>query len=482
MTSTTIRTTPGVSRHLWTALFLAIGIAFVALTDASTVHVTAPLACGVAAAALFFWALWCRRYPLVPWFEVGAVYLTVVTLYMAYPLIGYLALGQVYTPLNDSRLTQLQPGPEEVGSIGWLYVWHLVSFALTYLIVRGRTRIRSAPLRRPGTPVFIAVVAIYLAIEGFVIFLGLFYNIGAQSYAETYLAVRRLPLLFAQLANHLSGIKYVLSIMLLAALFSRYSTSKPIIAAWIVVSGAVTMARLGSRTQLVLLVLSAAMMYHSVVKPLSPRVVLSIAATGLTGFIVFGILRNGMMLPGGGIAWNPFVYASEFENLFANGVHLARVKDSIPELPMAFYLADFAALVPQQFAPFVKVDRADWYVVTFFPEYAAIGGGLAFGTIAEVILTGGWISAVARGMVLGIAFGALHRFYVRHMDRFWVFVFYVWVTTLSYQTFRNSTFALLVLIAFRFLPALLVVNILARMLKRSTHRDPGPVVAGAARA
>lgn len=135
-------------------------------------------------------------------------------------------------------------------------------------------------------------------------------------------------------------------------------------------------------------------------------------------------------------------------------------------------LADVAALVPQQLAPFTKFDRADWYVNRFFPEYAAMGGGLAFGTIAEVVLTGGWISAALRGLALGFLLAALHRFYTRHAHRFWVFVFYVWVTTLSYQVFRNSTFALLVLIVYRFVPALLLVNIVASGIRRAVRVAP----------
>jgi hypothetical protein len=58
----------------------------------------------------------------------------------------------------------------------------------------------------------------------------------------------------------------------------------------------------------------------------------------------------------------------------------------------------------------------------------------------------------------------------------------VWITTLSYQAFRNSTFALLVLFVYRFLPALVAVNLLALAIKRfgaANSRAPGTVAAEA---
>lgn len=460
------RPSAGLSRHAWPVLLLLIVGGAAAFSTADTAQITVPLATGLLASCAFLWALWSRRYPLVPWFEIGAIYVAVVSLYMAYPLIGYLVLEGKYTPFNDMRLINAKPTTAEVGSIAWLYVSHLVAFAATYLFVRGRTRIPSQSLRRPRLPTFVALVATYVAIEGFLLFLGLFYDTGADSYAGRYLAARQLPLVLAQLLNHLTGIKHVLSVMLMAALFSHYPRSRPIIVGWIVLAGVVSVARLGSRTEFVLLVLTAVMMYHFVVRPLSPRAVITAALAGLAAFIAFGIIRGGALSGGTAAGINPFAYASEFENLFGNAVHLSRARDSIGSLPLAFHLADFAALVPQQLAPFTKIDRADWYVSRFFPDYAAGGGGLTFGSIAEAVLSGGWISAAVRGFALGFCFAKLHRLYVRRADRFWVFVFYIWAATLAYQSFRNSTFYLLVLIAFRFLPALVAVNLLAALLKR----------------
>jgi len=458
---------PSVPGYIWPLIVAVITVAFLATTDGRTLFVTVPLTAGLLVSAGFLWVLWQRRRGSVPWFEIGAVYVAVVALYMVYPLAGFLALGQTYTPWNDARLVMMQPRADEIGRIAWLYVCHLVAFAGVYLTVRGRLPRQAVPLSRPRLSFFIAVVIVYVSIEAFGMFLGLFYNTSADTYLGTYLAARRLPLLFAQLFNHLNGVKYVLSLMLMAALFSRYPASKPVIAGWLVIVGVITIVRLGSRTEVVLLILSAAMMYDMVVRSIRPRLVIAVAVVGLLGFVASGAARNGATV-GGRAGLNPFAYANEFENLFTNAVHLDRMRPTIGELPMAFYVADFAAVLPQQFASFTKIDRADWYVNRFFPAYAMVGGGLAFGTISESVLTGGWLSALAAGAALGFCFAKIHRLYVRRSDRFGVFVMYVWVTTLSYQSFRNSTFSLLVLFAYRFVPAVVLVSLVAMALRPAT--------------
>jgi len=462
---------PVVSRYVWPAALLIVLATFVAATTTKTIAVTAPLSAALLISILFYWVLWRRRRQVLPWFEIGAVYVAAVTLYTAYPLVGFLAIDGNYVVTNDIRLWLLQPSAQQVGAIAWLYVFHLAAFVAVYLVVRGRLPLVRRPLLQPSLAVFIAVGALYLIIQAFTIFVGLFYDTSASNYLETYLVYRRLPLLVAQAFNHLNGMKHALAMALLAALFSRYPRSRSVIAWWIVVTALITLTRLASRTELVLLVMASAMMYHLVVRPLSLRFVLVVAAIGLTGFTAFGVLRNAL-LPSGGFWSNPFAYASEFEILMGNAIDLAQkqLTGSLGILPDGFHWADLTGLVPQQFAPFQKVDPADWYVHTFYPEYAAQGGGLAFGTIAEAVLTGGWVSAAARGAALGFCFAEIHRFYEYHSDRYWVLAAYVWFATLSYQAFRNRTFILLLLFVYRFLPVMITVKVLVTMLNRAARQ------------
>lgn len=474
---------PVVSKYVWPLAVLLILAACIAATNPQTLPVTAPLSIALVLSTLFYRVLWKRRRGVMPWFEIGAVYVTVVTLYTAYPLVGYLVLDGHYVVTNDNRLWVMQPTAQEVGQIAWLYVCHLASFVAAYVIVRGRLPLVQRPLRSPTMAVFVAVGSLYLIIQGFTIFVGLFYNTSANSYLESYLVQRRLPLLVAQAFSHLNGMKHALAVVLLAALFSRYPRTRSIIIWWIVVTALVSVTRLASRTELVLLILTAAMMYQLVVRPVSLRFVFAMAGLGLIGFTVFGVLRGGF-LPSGRFSFNPFEYASEFEILMGNALDLARMQSlgSLGVLPDGFHLADLTGLVPQQLAPFKKVDPADWYVTTFYPIFAAQGGGLAFGTIAEAVLTGGWVSAAARGAALGFCFAKIHRFYVKHASSYWILAAYVWLATLSYQSFRNRTFILLLLFVYRFLPAMIAVKVLVTILNRAARHVRIPLPGRFARA
>lgn len=452
----------------WPTTALGAGILVALLTvDSGTAPVVAPLTATLASALLFILLLARRRRGDLVWFEIGLVYVGVVTLFAVYPLVGFLLLGQTYTPFNDSRLQQISPDAALMGRIGWLYVAHLMAFVVCYLAGRGRLPLDVPRPRLPSVSVGAAALVFYLAISGFSIVLGWFYDTSAESYIESYLVSRRLPLFVAQVLGHLNGAQYPLSIALLALLFSRYPRSRSILIAWVVVTGALTAMRLGNRTEFVLFAFAVAVTYHCLVRRISVRLTSLGAIAGLAGFIAFGIIRSGIV-GAGGQPWyaSPFSTSSEFEVLFANAVHLDRTLASGIDLrlPAAFYLGDLTALVPQQFAPYTKFDPAAWYVNTFFPEYAAAGGGLAFGLIAESVLTGGWISAMGRGAILGLLFAAVHRLYVRHAARFWMFVFYVWLTTLSYQAFRASTLYLLVPFVYRFLVAMILVKITAALL------------------
>ena len=440
-----------------------IAIAFVVTTGSRMTSVTVPLAGGLLVYSAFFWVLWRRSRGVVPWFEIGSVYMTVVALYLAFPLIGYVVLRGTYTPLSDSRLINLAPTPNEMGAVAWLYVWHLLGFASVYLAVRGRLPIVRHGPRPPGTLTVLAVATAYLLIIGFEIGVGLFYNTAASSYSDSYLVGQRVPLVIAQLLDHLAGMKYPLSLAFLTVLFASYRTSRPLIVLWLVVATSIGLARLGSRTEVALLLLAATAMYHMLIAPLRPRVIAGITAAGLLGFLAFGILRSG------NIVTNPFSATTEFEVLFANAVHLARISRTIHDFPSALNLADLARLVPQQLVPFAKLDPAVWYVTRFFPEYAAAGGGLAFGTITEAVVTGGGASALARGAALGLCFATIHRMYLSHSRGFWVFVFYLWITTLCYQSFRNTTFSLAALIGYRFLPAVVAVTVLTALFGAVTR-------------
>ena len=74
---------------------------------------------------------------------------------------------------------------------------------------------------------------------------------------------------------------------ILIGLFARYPASRRVIIGWVAIIALITFTRLGNRTELALFVMSAAMLYHLQVRPISPHAVATGVAVGVTLFIAW---------------------------------------------------------------------------------------------------------------------------------------------------------------------------------------------------
>ena len=396
-----------------------------------------------------------------PLFPVGRMYALVVFIYVAYPLIGYLAIGGDYEPSNDNRLWAIQPSLSTVLRLTGWGAAHLVAFIVTYALLAGRRGVRPPPTAPRSTGA--GIIAAYGALMVFFLALGRFYDLSASDYTESYLVPSRLPLFLAQLYVHLSGLRLTLKLALVLWLFIHYRKYRLWLWTWLAVESLLTVARLGSRTEMVLLLLAALMLYHAYVRRLPRALILAAGLVGFVGFTVLGALRSGVRLEE---TENLFAHASECESIFANAVDLEQriAGGEVSPLPVAFYLQDLFALVPQQILPVQKMDAGRWYVDTYYRTYADNGGAFAFGTIPLALLGGGLPDVVLRGIAVGAVFAGIHRWCGRRTLRFWPALFYLWLVVLCYQSFRSTTFHLVVLFEYRILPAILLVTVLSRAM------------------
>ncbi len=433
--------------------------------------VLVPLAAVLAAIAVLLAVLGWRR-GRVPVFEIGVVYAGVVGLYAVYPLVGYVASGLRYGPLNDLRLLTGQPDPAAVGRIGWHYVVHLLSFVLAYLFFRGRLRLTRPQPEASSHATLVAAALCCVAVSAALMIPGLFFDLSARTYGESYSVYRKLPLIYAQIANRSGQMAFALQVVLLTALLSRFRRTKWLVLAWLAGSFLIMMIRLGSRSEFFMLLFAVLVLYHWQVRPLSLSLSAAGASMAVLVFLAVGSWRAGQTtaqdLPwSGGL----FSQSSEFEVLFGNAYDLDQRKHDggLAGLPPTLLAADLLGLVPQQLLPIEKVDPAEWYVNTFFPDYAATGGGLAFGTVSESIVGGGWLDLAARGVILGFLLAQLHRLVAQSLPSFWSLAFYAWLTSQVYQLFRNTTLSLLPTIVYGFMPAALLVIVLSSLV--ATLRD-----------
>jgi hypothetical protein len=457
----------------------AIAIFLLTITTAQTLPVLLPMVVMGSSIILFFLVLRFRQRGSIPFFEVGAFYVAVVAVYSLYPLIGFLVNGLTYSPLNDSRLFKTQPTSQEIAAIGWYYAVYLLSFIIVYLLARGRLPLEQRRFNPPSRITVAIIIVFYAIVKLFFLFLNFAYNLSYSTYGESYLVFQRLPLVLAQIAGQLKGATFTLELLILTALFQNYRKNRIFIYGYLAFIGLPTFFRIGSRTELLLLLFTAVILYHFLFKKIKLKLILLYGLIALTLFTILGILRSYSQANNLALNFNFFAYSSEFETIFANAYDLNHLKleGKINDIPLSFYLADFLALFPQQIVPIEKINPSSWYVNKFYPNYAALGGGLALGASSESILSLGWIDLIWRGGILGFIFAQLHRYYLLSRPNFWTFTFYIWITVFSYQSFRTGTFSLLPLAFYQFIPFMLGVKIVAALVKRrlklnrlATHR------------
>ena len=453
-----------------------VALVAVFLFPADLRDVAIPLCTGIATAVSFI-AILVARSVVLPMGEIGAWFVGAVVVYLVLPLVVYVVLGGQYTPLNDARLFALQPTARDVASAAWLYVAFLISFCGAYLLVRANSEPARTQPTAGGRQLTAVMVGVWVTFT--LVALAVVPRISSETYAGQYAALAALPLGIRQAIKLWQGWSIILALAIRVRLFRDFANKKWIIAAWLLYDVLTTLAALGSRTNLVLSLGSCFVLYHLFVRPIRFKYAMAFGVTGLAGFLALGLLREARGV-GAAVTMAPGGIGGEFEALFANVVDLRQrfATGEMQVIPIGFHFSDFAAIFPSQIFPFQKVDLAVWYETTFYPVAAEQGFASAFGVIAQGVIGLGAFELVIRGVALGVGFAMIHRYFSRHSHRFWIVVFYVWMTMWSYQSFRNTSFIMLSYVIQQFIPLVLLIEGLRRLLGASSQ----PAVAQGVRA
>jgi hypothetical protein len=407
-----------------------------------------------------------RRDGKIEFSELGVLFSGVILVYTLYPCLTFLASGLEFTAASDNRLYVANPSPAELAPIFWYYVLYLTSFAVAYVHFRGNTGLKRTVIIKPGPRLIWVLVAGYLFIRLFFFYLRVAWNIRSpESYGEEYLLFRNLPLFFQQLANHFGWMSLTIELLLMAALTLNYKKYKVFIFGWLVAEFAgIAVSGVGSRTGLMMALLTLVITYHLFVKRFTRRAVWLLWLAGLLLFLGLGMIRMFYLYSSDEAVVSLVASRNEFETLFANAYDLRELKATgqTEDIFPGLYFSDVANLIPQQIMPFKKIDLGEWYVQTFYDNYTEGGGGFGFGAISESIVGLGWIDLIWRGFLVGWIFAWIYRRFSTEKMSFWNYSFYLWVTIFSYQTFRTTTFILVPHVIYDVLPVMVAANLLSK--------------------
>ncbi|MCC6301449.1 MAG: hypothetical protein IT489_01450, partial [Gammaproteobacteria bacterium] len=358
--------------------------------------------------------------------DIGLLCAVATLLYTVIPLLNYIAGDFSFTVIGDSRLYDYQPSPYEIGIFHWRHVLYLWSFVLVYSIARGHYSLPENPrTSHVSNAKVIVIIALIILFASYFLFLditlGISYNLSYEDLMEQRQngAQKASPLLILQISNYLWGMFFILKLCLLYVILSKYRKPvwRVIFFMWIAAEIGNAIYVMGSRTQLILLLIGAVLLYDHLVRRIRLSTALMMAGALLASFLVFGYFR-GLTLSDTQIAGvNVLSASNEFQALLGTAFDVwKRTENGTLVAPWYVHLYDIISLFPpQQIFPFEKQSASQWYLEA--TDRSGMSGKM-WGVISQSIIGYDWLEVILRGAFLGLICGLLHRNFVRNYSGF----------------------------------------------------------------
>jgi hypothetical protein len=412
-----------------------------------------------------------RRDRELPLFEIGTVYLLVILIYSAVPLINFVSAGLSWQIDSDPRLNNYATTAADVGAFAWRHVLYIASFAISYLVVRGRAHPPRMTKPQYDKPTVLVVVVLFSCLLLYQFALGWYVGPTGSGYAgETVPELAdRVPYFVAQITHVFATMALTLKQCFAILLLTHWKSWKwrLTLILWIAFEIVVGVIALGARSPTAMVLLTIGLLYHRMVKPFPLWKALAGMTLFLGALLLYGVLRDqrGLSLSSRQQGVATVAHNNEFQVLWANGydLHVKKEEGSL-EVPWQVYVSEFTLVIPSQILPFRKMDPSLWYLETL--GMAGSNVGLMFGVIAQCVIGFDWPEIAIRGALLGILFAMLHRFYARRSRSFWATALYVFMCVWSYYTFRATSFWIGYFVLYQFLPVWVLVVICRILMKR----------------
>jgi hypothetical protein len=455
---------------------IIIGVFWLLIATPEQRYIVLPILVIVTNVLWFIATLWNRDRTL-PLFDVGVICVLAMLVYTTVPLFNYMAGGLQFTKVSDARLHAYRPTPFELGAFHWRHVFYVFFFTIVYATARGKYLVKQHQAKTPNCSIIWAIAILALLFAGYLLFLRLLTGspFGGWSYKEK-LALHatgmqvQLPLVVRQISHYFAGMFLIFKLALMMIVIQHCHRRRWRIALylWLTVEIVFCIYKLGSRTDVALLLMAAGILYHRLVKPLKLGLVLVAGFLLLAGFFAYGIARDNSMRTAPLQAIYPDVsilnYSNEFQSLLGTSYDLyQRRQDGSLQVPWQLYASDCLMLVPQQICPIEKIDPSQWYLRLIGLQNT--GAGLMFGVISQAIVGLDWLELALRGVILGFILARIHRWYLRNSYSFFVTLFYVWLCIRIYYSFRASTFYLMALVVYEIIPAFLLIKTMPGLLR-----------------
>jgi hypothetical protein len=395
--------------------------------------------------------------------EIGFLYLVFAVAYTVFPAYGFVALESLSSGTGFGNLAALSPDPAQLGLHLWRHVLFIAAVASGYLLFRGRHTPKFSSFDTFGDAEKPIIRFLFVAIVVSVIVL---WSLSApvETYIDNYTRYDYLPWIGRRVISICDVLKTGGTFVLLTILFRNYKRYRLYI--WPFVLLRVIQEVLGSfgaRIVAFTILVAAALLYHYCVK----RVTL---IKGLLVTLAFGLVFSAVEVARltdldpsalkNAAQQGEGMPAGELGAVFIPGFHLysERASGTLPPVEWQVLFYDLISAIPQLDQP--KWDPMYWYADNYFPN--AVVPPMTMGPIALSALWGGEISLVVQGVINGIMFAFLMRWFARNGGRWRVMTIYVFCYSTCIMCLKYSIFWHLAPLVKIILPVVVIVSVLAK--------------------
>lgn len=398
--------------------------------------------------------------------EIGFIYLLFTVAYTVIPVYGFLALESLDAGDGFQNLAQLLPSQTELGVHLWRHFAFIATIALGYLMARGKFATRFNAIQNLDGRERIIIFGLLAIITLSVLFLS-FLSAPVESYADNYIRYNHLPWLAKRLVTMCVIIKMGGSFILLTIMFKYYTKYKWWVAIFILILSVYEIKNsYGARIEVFFLVITASCLYHHCVKPITLKkgliilILLSGVFTAVESFravnFEFGEAKETLTQKQG-------MPTGEFGALYVTGYHLysERSRGTLPPVEWEMFFNDFISLVP-------LIDQTRWHPMWWYAKYYYPDAAVppwTLGPIADSAIWGGEVDLCLRGLINGLLFAILARWFSRQGHRWQIMVVYVFCYATCIMCLKYS-------ILYHMMPLFKLILPVVFIVDRFLHKIP----------
>jgi hypothetical protein len=391
--------------------------------------------------------------------EIGFVYLAFAVAYTAFPAYGFLAHDTPRSWIGVPILESLRPDQDELGLQLWRHVLFIVAVAAGYLLFRGKRTPTLQPVVTLGgaeRPIIrFLVVAIIVGAVGL-------WSLSApvQEYIDNYTRYDHLSWIGLRGVAICTLLKTGGTFVLLPILFTKYKRYRNFIWCFVLLRTVQeVLGSLGARIDAFIILSAVALLYHSYVKPITLTKAIMAGLALMLLSTTIAPLRLGNFDPSEQSASATFDLG-ELGAVFMPGFHLyaERSMGTLPPVPWQLLLNDVISIVP--LASDKQWNPMYWWAHNYAPESAV--PPITLGPIALSALWGGEPGLFVQGLINGILFAFLMRWFAKHGRNWQIVTVYMFCYSTCVMCLKYSILFQLAPLLRNILPMAVIVSLMAK--------------------